>query len=59
MEEGNFIYGTTINEEEVVRDFRDFVTKFVESGEATYLKQLRKIWEQQEDKTKGIKFPLQ
>lgn len=42
-----------------MRDFRDFVTKFVESGEATYLKQLRKIWEQQEDKTKGIKFPLQ
>jgi len=62
MEEGSFIYGTTINEEEVVRDFRDFVTTFKvnkEDTEATYLRQLRKNWEQKEEKDKGIKFPVQ
>ena len=67
MEEAKLIYGTTINEEEafeshaahaglitrwqVVRDFRDFVTKFLlntEEQEAVYLRQLRKLWEQQE-----------
>eukprot|EP00435_Cladocopium_sp_Y103_P032490 s1249_g8.t1 len=51
--EGTFIYGTTINEEEVVRGFREFILKFVqnkeEETEATYLRQLRKTWELQEE----------
>eukprot|EP00437_Effrenium_voratum_P008422 CAMPEP_0181426100 /NCGR_PEP_ID=MMETSP1110-20121109/15492_1 /TAXON_ID=174948 /ORGANISM="Symbiodinium sp., Strain CCMP421" /LENGTH=751 /DNA_ID=CAMNT_0023549291 /DNA_START=52 /DNA_END=2307 /DNA_ORIENTATION=+ len=60
--EGAFIYGTTINDEEVVKDFRAFVTTHkVDKNEedATYMKQLRKVWEQQEDKAKGIKFSVE
>lgn len=63
MEEGAFVYGTDINEAEVVKDFRRFVREFrlaeaVSGGPAHYLLQLRKCWDEVVDRTRGIKFPV-
>lgn len=61
-EEGNFLYGTDINETRVVKDFHNFVRKF-RLPDATderphYLQQLDKRWEEAVQKEKGIKFPV-
>jgi len=61
MEEGAFIYGTNINEAEVVKDFRSFVKEFRVADGSTpfYMQQLKKNWEEtNSDKSRGIKFPV-
>jgi len=62
MEEGAFLYGTDVNEAEVVKDFRSFVKEFrapeTTGDKSTYLAQLQKCWEEVADKSKSIKFPI-
>jgi len=62
-DEGNFIYGTDINEASIVRDFHHFIRRFqlpdaLPSEEALYLRQLRRLWEEAVQQEKGIKFPI-
>lgn len=62
--DGNYIYGTNINEGLVVRDFHRFIKKFREAGtpqseESFYIKQLQRSWEDaNKEKKKGIKFSV-
>lgn len=58
--EGAFIYGTNINEAEIVKDFRSFVREFQlpEGRGPHYMLQLKRSWEDALDKAKGIKFPI-
>lgn len=59
--EGAFIYGTNINEAEIVKDFRSFVREFrlpEEGGGPHYMLQLQRSWEDVLEKAKGIKFPI-
>jgi len=60
MEEGAFIYGTNINEAEIVKDFRGFVLEFREAdgGSVYYMQQLKKNWADVVDQSNGIKFPV-
>eukprot|EP00931_Biecheleriopsis_adriatica_P055091 TRINITY_DN3249_c0_g1_i4.p1 TRINITY_DN3249_c0_g1~~TRINITY_DN3249_c0_g1_i4.p1 ORF type:complete len:891 (-),score=193.44 TRINITY_DN3249_c0_g1_i4:134-2806(-) len=60
MEDGAFIYGTNINEAEVVKTFRNFVREFKlpEAAKPFYMVQLQKLWEEDRDRSKGIKFPV-
>eukprot|EP00418_Pyrodinium_bahamense_P030773 CAMPEP_0179148348 /NCGR_PEP_ID=MMETSP0796-20121207/71785_1 /TAXON_ID=73915 /ORGANISM="Pyrodinium bahamense, Strain pbaha01" /LENGTH=915 /DNA_ID=CAMNT_0020849059 /DNA_START=90 /DNA_END=2840 /DNA_ORIENTATION=- len=63
VEEGNFLYGTDINENKVVADFHHFIRKFrLPEARAEdrpyYLQQLDKRWEEAVQKERGIKFPI-
>jgi len=63
FEEGNFIYGTDINETRVTVEFHRFIRKFSlpEAGPEQrpyYLQQLHKRWEEAMQKEKGIKLPI-
>jgi len=58
--EGDFIYGTDINEAKVAADFRSFVRKFqrqdaLDNDRPHYLQELDRLWEKQQNKDKGIK----
>jgi len=53
-EEGNFVYGTDINEEQVKNDFRRFILE----EQHDYITELVRTWERQSDKTVGIKFSI-
>lgn len=53
-EEGNFVYGTDINEEQVKNDFRRFILE----EQHNYIQELLRAWERQSDKTVGIKFSI-
>jgi len=56
----NLLYGTDINEAEVKRDFRDFILHFQLGNEEHphYLHELRRMWEKQVRKQRGIKFEV-
>lgn len=61
--EGDFIYGTDINESRVAAEFRSFVRKFqrqeAEDGDRPhYLAELDRLWEKQQSKDKGIKLVI-
>jgi len=61
--EGDFIYGTDINEARVASDFRSFVRKFqrqdaLDSDRPHYLQELDRLWEKQNLKDKGIKVVI-
>merc|ERR1719507_2403003 len=60
--EGNFLYGTDINETRVVRDFHGFIKRFrladASDGQPHYIQQLHRRWEETMQKEKGIKFPI-
>jgi len=60
--EGAFIYGTNINEAEVVKEFRSFIREFRLPGEqnAYYKTQLQRCWADVNsvEKARGIKFPI-
>mmetsp|Transcript_70480 Transcript_70480/g.199903 ORF Transcript_70480/g.199903 Transcript_70480/m.199903 type:complete len:873 (-) Transcript_70480:339-2957(-) len=62
LEEGNFLYGTDINEARVVKDFHQFIRRFQvptdESDRPFYIMQLERKWEEAVQKEKGIKFPI-
>jgi len=63
VEEGSFLYGTDINESQVVRLFHKFVKGFrVQDTPADepplYIQQLDRQWEEQLQKEKGIKFAI-
>lgn len=60
MGEGNFLYGTDINEMQIVKDFLRFIWNFKEGGEERphYVQQLHRRWEECLQKDKGIKFPM-
>jgi len=59
-EQGNFVYGTDINEAQVKVDFRRFIRTFQVPGEDRphYLQELHRLWERQMKKDDGIKFPI-
>jgi len=65
-EEGNFLYGTDINEMAIVKDFLKFVWRFrlpeseaaAEGGRSYYVQQLHRKWEECMQKDKGIKFSI-
>lgn len=62
-DDGNFLYGTNINEAQIVKDFHRFVTGFRLSdaqidSRSYYLQELDRIWEEQLYRTKGIMFPI-
>jgi len=59
-EQGNFVYGTDINEAQVKVDFRRFIRTFQVPGEDRphYLQELHRLWERQVKKDDGIKFPI-
>jgi len=59
-EEGNFVYGTDINEAQVKTDFRRFINTFVlpEDDCPYYLQELKRNLERQTRKQEGIKFPI-
>lgn len=56
----NLVYGTNINEAEVKKDFRDFIQHFRLANEdhPHYLHELRRTWEKQTKKERGIKFAV-
>jgi DNA replication licensing factor MCM4 len=61
--EGDFIYGTDINEARVAADFRNFIRKFrrpdqLETDRPHYLQELDRLWEKQALKDKGIKVVI-
>jgi len=61
--EGDYIYGTDINEARVASDFRSFVREFqrqdaVETDRPHYLSELDRLWEKQVNKDKGIKIVI-
>merc|ERR1719507_545237 len=60
--EGNFLYGTDINESRVVREFHRFIRSFrlpdATEGQPHYIQQLHRRWEEAVQKEKGIKFPI-
>jgi len=60
--EGNFLYGTDINESRVVREFHRFIRSFrlpdASEGQPHYVRQLHRRWEEAIQKEKGIKFPI-
>lgn len=61
--EGDFIYGTDINEARVASDFRSFVRKFQREDAADndrphYLQELSRLWEKQTSKDQGIKVVI-
>lgn len=63
VEEGDFIYGTDINEARVAKKFRRFLRSYqrqdAEPGERPqYLAELDRKWELQQQKDKGIKFTV-
>eukprot|EP00933_Yihiella_yeosuensis_P071373 TRINITY_DN79582_c0_g1_i1.p1 TRINITY_DN79582_c0_g1~~TRINITY_DN79582_c0_g1_i1.p1 ORF type:complete len:900 (-),score=251.69 TRINITY_DN79582_c0_g1_i1:149-2848(-) len=62
MDEGTFLYGTDVNEAEVVKMFRSFMRDFrlpnTTGPTSHYLLQLSKCWNESDDKSKGIKFPI-
>lgn len=63
MDQGNYLYGTDISEDRVVRDFHKFIRDFHEAdtpvGERSlYLQELDKRWEETPNRMKGIKFPI-
>jgi len=63
MEEGNFLYGTDINEARIVVDFHRFLRKFQmpdarPEDRSYYLQQLERRWEEAVQKEKGIKFAI-
>mmetsp|Transcript_54149 Transcript_54149/g.137569 ORF Transcript_54149/g.137569 Transcript_54149/m.137569 type:complete len:931 (+) Transcript_54149:60-2852(+) len=61
-DEGNFLYGTDINEMEIVNAFVRFIWRFrtpeTEGDQSYYIQQLHRKWEECMQKEKGIKFPL-
>mmetsp|Transcript_76064 Transcript_76064/g.226695 ORF Transcript_76064/g.226695 Transcript_76064/m.226695 type:complete len:901 (+) Transcript_76064:61-2763(+) len=62
-EEGNYIYGTDINESTIVRDFHHFIRKFrlpdaPHTERPFYLQQLDRRWEEAVQRMRGIKFPI-
>jgi len=61
ISEGNFLYGTDINEMQIVKDFLRFIHNFKQNRDATqayYLQQLHRKWEECTQKNKGIKFQI-
>jgi len=60
--EGNFIYGTDINEMQIVKDFLRFIWRFrlegFAEGRPHYVQQLLRKWEECLQKDNGIKFPI-
>jgi len=61
--EGDFIYGTDINEARVAAEFRSFVRKFqrhdAQDGDRPhYLQELDRLWEKQQSKDRGIKLVI-
>lgn len=60
VEEGNFVYGTDINEAQVKSDFRRFIRKFALKDEEHphYIHELQRTWERQPRKEQGIKFSI-
>lgn len=61
--EGDFIYGTDINEARVASEFRTFVRQFQAHGVGEqerphYLQELDRLWEKQVNKDKGIKIVI-
>jgi DNA replication licensing factor MCM4 len=60
VEEGNFVYGTDINEAQVKNDFRRFIRKFMLKDEEQphYIQELFRAWERQPRKEQGIKFSM-
>lgn len=65
MTESAYIYGTCINEDEVVQSFRRFIREFQqdEEGQSYYLKALQKGWYTQEGEAmtlrRTMKLPIQ
>jgi len=61
-EDGNFLYGTDINEMTVVRGFLRFLDEFrlpeTEGPKSLYIAQLHRLWEECTQKERGIKFPI-
>jgi len=61
-DEGNFLYGTDINETRVVREFHQFIKTFrladASDGQPHYIQLLHRRWEETMQKEKGIKFPV-
>lgn len=62
MEEGNFLYGTDINESQIVKEFLRFIWRFTlpdtTAGRSHYVQQLHRRWDECVRKDKGIKFPI-
>lgn len=61
ISEGNFLYGTDINEMQIVKDFLRFIHNFKETRDSEqpfYLQQLHRKWEECTQKQKGIKFQI-
>lgn len=59
--EGTFLYGTDINDMQIVKDFLRFIWRFRQTeGEETptYIRQLHSKWEECLQKDKGIKFQI-
>jgi len=56
--EERMLYGTDINEAQVIDDFQRFIRTFKIDGEKHYLQQLHRLWERQTHKEQGIKFPI-
>jgi len=56
------LYGTDINEMQIVKDFLRFIWRFrtadTEGPRSFYLHQLHRLWEESMQKEKGIKFPI-
>mmetsp|Transcript_18309 Transcript_18309/g.48763 ORF Transcript_18309/g.48763 Transcript_18309/m.48763 type:complete len:933 (+) Transcript_18309:63-2861(+) len=62
VDEGTFLYGTDINEMDIVNAFLRFIWRFrtpeTEGDQSYYIQQLHRKWEECMQKEKGIKFPL-
>eukprot|EP00928_Gymnodinium_smaydae_P038199 TRINITY_DN2638_c1_g1_i1.p1 TRINITY_DN2638_c1_g1~~TRINITY_DN2638_c1_g1_i1.p1 ORF type:complete len:893 (-),score=222.78 TRINITY_DN2638_c1_g1_i1:1573-4251(-) len=63
FEEKNYIYGTDINDAEVTATFHRFITNFrtpdaAPGEESYYAQQLKRVWEDTDDKAHGLKFPI-
>lgn len=59
-DEGNFVYGTDINEAQVKSDFRRFIRSFKlqDQEQNHYLQELHRVWDKQSNKAQGIKFTI-
>merc|ERR1719265_752323 len=59
-DEGNFVYGTDINEAQVKNDFRRFIRSFQlpDQEQNHYLQELHRVWDKQSNKAQGIKFTI-
>jgi len=64
MGEGNYIFGTDIDKTEVQKLFENFITTFRidedddDTTEPYYMQMLLRTWEEQVDRSQGIKFSI-